>query len=393
MNYFDKNDICRENAKKAILMITGHKESDQINIDAFLKTTRLIDWGLLIQLLDLNKLFAMFWSMTNGFNQYGMDIPSMVLISKMAKGIQNRYSIYNNYLTRLLETDLVLAEQMVIIKGYALNASLYQKAGFENARVFSDVDLVINPEASKKLCEKLISMGFGIKEKPNGANATLIDESNVWTPQISFDIHYGNPSKLNLGKKAYVWNLFQNHKIALHIDGFETYTCCPELHFLLTANHLYEHSQRFVNILLLDDIRWNRLVDLELLIPECNAGLIVELAEQLDWIKPLYYINQLITDLHEEKIVFTNLKGQLPNIQLKKSDIDTNEIIQTIIMQDGNVRYWPISIKERILEPRRIHYVQDMLDHKDDRINDWFNLESGGMYHEKLTNTVKRDSE
>lgn len=393
MSYFDNNDICRENAKKAILLITGHKENDQKNIDAFLKTTRLIDWGLFVQLLDLNKLFAMFWSMTDGFNQYGMDVPSMVLISKMAKGVQNRYSIYNDCLTRLIGTDLDLAEQMVIIKGYALNASLYQKAGFENTRVFSDVDLVINPEASKKLCEKLISMGFGIKEKPNGANATFIDESNIWTPQLSFDIHYGNPSKLNLGKKAYVWNLFQNHKIALQVDGFKSYTCCPELHFLLTANHLYEHSQRFVNILLLDDIRWNRLIDLELLIPECNEGLIIELAEQLDWTKSLYYIKQLILSLHEEQVIFVNLDEKLTNIKLKKNDINTNEIVQTIIMKDGSVRYWPISIRERILEPRRIHYVQDMLDNKDDRISDWFNLESGGMYHEKLTKTVKRDSE
>ena len=392
MNFFNKNDICRENVKKAIFMVTGHKENDQRNIVTFLKTTRLIDWGLFVQLLDLNKLFAMFWSITDGFNQYGMDVPSMVLISKMARGINNRYSIYDDCLMRLIGTDSDLAEQMVIIKGYALNASLYKKAGFENTRVFSDVDLVINPEIRQRLCEKLMSMGFRIKEKPNGANATLIDESNIWTPQLSFDIHSGNPSKLKLGKKDYVWSLFQSHKIALHVDGFKSYTCCVELHFLLTANHLYEHSQRFVNILLLDDIRWNRLIDLELLIPECNAELIIELAEQLDWMKSLYYIKQLILNLHEEKIVFNNLNEKLPNIKLNKSDFNANEIIQTIIMQDGSVRYWSIPLRERILEPRRIYYVQDMLDNKDDRISDWFNLESGGMYHEKLTKTVKRSS-
>lgn len=391
-NIFDNNDIYRSNTQKLISLINGHKEENYKNIQMFLRKNECIDWGLLLQLLDQNRLFGVFWGMLDDFEQYGVDVSTLILISKIAKSNIQRYEIYNEEMKRVFGKDKSIVEHCVFMKGYPLNYSVYKNAGMVNMRQFSDIDIIIDPKISDKLKELFRDCGYSIKEKPNGINITKIDELQIWTPQLSFDIHYGNPSKLKITERKTVWEIFNKNKEELFIEeiGFSIYTCNKNLQFLMTANHLFEHTQRFVNILLMDDLRWSRLIDLELLAEDLDIGETIILSKKLGWESCLHYLGELTDQLNHGEVVFENLKKVSSKIHLSVDNEENENIVQNIIMPDGSKLYWNTSLKTRVLEPRRVNYVKSLLEEKND-ISDWYNLNKGGMYHKKLKKTLNQE--
>lgn len=387
--FFDTRDVWRENAKELISLINGHKEENYQRVQAFLKQSPPIDWGLLLQLLDSNRLFPIFWALLDDFDQYGVDVSTLILISKIAKASMRRYDIYNEELKKIFGSQPSLLEHCVFMKGYPMNQTVYKGANLHNLRQISDIDLVIDPEIKEPLQELFTKNGYNIKEKPNGMNVTKIDESQIWSPQLSFDVHYGNPSKLKIGERSEVWEVFSDNKSQVFIEevGFSIWSCSPELHFIMTANHLYEHTQRFVNILLQDDLRWSRLVDLELLANQVNIPAVLSLAQELKWENALYYLKEMIAQLNESELRFPNLHAFSLAIPVSAN---VQDLVQNIIMPDGTSLVWDVPLALRILEPRRAYYVKNLLSENND-ISDWYNLNQGGMYHKKLKKTLNQD--
>lgn len=314
-----------------------------------------IDWAYLLYFCDVNGLFGLINSEISDLDDDRVPMRVAAMIKREGERHAKRWHALASML------DLLVASRAsgippILLKGAALKATIYKDD--PTKRQLGDVDILISSENADHYCSTLEGCGYKLRKGKNGYTAISLHPT---AGRLVIDVHIDDTSKTNRNPKL-VYKIFQASLLPPNGDTLGYRIPSSEMMFLHGCKHFCEHMDDFRKVLVQDDIRLFRLVDLLLLAPVVKRNLTLDLAEQLGWMGEL---ERVVSYLR----CFTNTLGDWPSATL------SNENIQT----PAGTFSWPWPFSERMLRLDRDSWLSKRMQ-QDGRRSNWYSSANGALH-------------